>query len=215
VKSHLRFAIVVALLVAAALFLHALSGQEVIAPREPLASFPRTLGRWTGTDVPIAQDALEVLGTGDFLLRVYQNAAISQPYVDLFIAYFASQRTGDTIHSPKHCLPGAGWFPIESSRVTISLPGQSSYPANRYVIAKGDDRQLVLYWYLAHNRAIASEYWAKFYLVADAIRLNRSDGALIRITTPLRSGEDMESAGKRLLSLAADAAPYIDRFIPR
>jgi EpsI family protein len=214
VKSHVRFAVVVALLSAAALFLQARSG-EVIAPHEPLASFPGTLGPWTGTDVPIAPDALEVLGSGDFLLRVYQNAAVRQPYVDLFIAYFASQRTGDTIHSPKHCLPGAGWFPVESRRVTISLPGQSPYRANRYVIAKGDDRQLVLYWYLAHNRANASEYWAKFYLVADSIRLNRSDGALIRLTTPLRSGEDMQWAEKRLLSLAADAAPYFDRYIPR
>jgi len=196
VKAHWRFAVAVALLSAAALFLHARSG-EVIAQREPLASFPTTLGRWTGTDVPIAPDALEVLGS------------------DLFIAYFASQRTGDTIHSPKHCLPGAGWFPISSSRVTISLPGQSPYPANRYVIAKGDDRQLVLYWYLAHNRAIASEYWAKFYLVADAIRMNRSDGALIRLTTPLGSGKEMQSAEKRLLSFAADAAPYFDRYIPR
>ena len=213
-KAHWRFAVAVALLSAAALFLHARSG-EVIAQREPLASFPTTLGRWTGTDVPIAPDALEVLGSGDFLLRVYQNAAVRQPYVDLFIAYFASQRAGDTIHSPKHCLPGAGWFPVESRRVTISLPGQSPYRANRYVIAKGDDRQLVLYWYLAHNRANASEYWAKFYLVADSIRMNRSDGALIRLTTPLRSGEDMQWAEKRLLSLAADAAPYFDRYIPR
>jgi EpsI family protein len=215
VNSHLRFVVIVALLVAAALFLHARSGREVIAPREPLASFPKTLGAWTGTDVPIAQDALQVLGAGDFLLRVYQNPQLQQPYVDLFVAYFASQRTGDTIHSPKHCLPGAGWFPIESSRVTASLPGQSPHSANRYVIAKGDDRQLVLYWYLAHDRAVANEYWAKFYLVADAIRMNRSDGALVRVTTPLRTGEAIESAEKRLLSLAGEAAPFFDRYIPR
>ena len=213
-KAHGRFAVVVVLLSTAALFLHARSG-EIIAPRETLTSFPATLNSWTGSDVPIAQDALDVLGSGDFLLRVYQNAAMREPYVDLFIAYFASQRTGDTIHSPKHCLPGAGWFPIESSRVRISLPGQSPFPANRYVIAKGDDRQLVLYWYLAHNRAIASEYWAKFYLVADSIRMNRSDGSLIRLTTPLRSGEDIQSAQKRLLSLADEAAPYFERYIPR
>lgn len=213
-KAHWRFGVVVVLLSAAALFLHARSG-EIIAQREPLASFPRRLGSWTGSDVSIAADTLEVLGSGDFLLRVYQNAALRQPYVDLFIAYFASQRTGDTIHSPKHCLPGAGWFPIESSRVSISLPRQSSFPANRYIIAKGDERQLVLYWYLAHDRAVASEYWAKFYLVADSIRMNRSDGALIRLTTPLASGEDMQSAEERLFSLAADAAPYFDRYIPR
>jgi EpsI family protein len=215
VSSHFRFALIVALLVTAALLLHARSGGEILAPREPLASFPKTLGSWTGTDVPIAQDALEALGSGDFLLRVYQNAQLQQPYVDLFIAYFASQRTGDTIHSPKHCLPGAGWFPVESSRVTVSLSTKSSHPANRYVIARGDDRQLVLYWFLAHDRAIASEYWAKFYLVADAIRMNRSDGALVRVTTPLRSGEAIDSAEQRLLSVAGEAAPFFERYIPR
>ena len=213
-KTHWRFGVVIVLLSAAALFLHARSG-EIIVQREPLASFPDRLGSWIGTDVPIAADTLEVLGSGDFLLRVYQNAAVRQPYVDLFIAYFASQRSGDTIHSPKHCLPGAGWFPIESSRVTVALPGKSSLPANRYIIAKGDERQVVLYWYLAHDRAVASEYWAKFYLVADSIRMNRSDGALIRFTTPLASGEDMQSAERRLLSLAGEAAPYFDRYIPR
>ena len=91
----------------------------------------------------------DVLGAGDFLLRVYQDSSRRQPYVDLFLAYFPSQRTGDTIHSPKHCLPGSGWLPVESSRVTLALPGHSPFLANRYVIAKGTDRQLVLYWYLA------------------------------------------------------------------
>ena len=135
--------------------------------------------------------------------------------MDLFIAYFPSQRTGDTIHSPKHCLPGAGWLPIESQRITISLPGESPHFANRYVIAKGNDRQLVLYWYLAHNRAVASEYWAKFYLVADAMRLNRSDGALFRVTTPLQAGEAADSAQERLLSLAGETTPLLSRYIPR
>src|SRR5262249_2920185 len=147
------------------------------------------LGSWAGSDVPIAKDVLEVLGPGDFLLRIYQNQSAGIPYVDLFVAYFPSQRTGDTIHSPKHCLPGAGWLPVESSRIILSLLGMRSFPANRYVIAKGTDRELVIYWYWAHNRGIASEYWAKLYLVADSMRLNRSDGSLIRVTTPLRPGE--------------------------
>ena len=213
--SHSRFAAVAVLLAATALFLHARSRNEVLPPREPLAAFPHQLGEWSGTDVKIEQEVLDVLGAGDFLLRVYQDSLRRRPYVDLFLAYFPSQRAGDTIHSPKHCLPGAGWLPVESSRVTLTLPGHSPFPANRYVIAKGTDRQLVLYWYLAHNRAVASEYWAKFYLVTDSIRLNRSDGSLVRVTTPLRPGETTDAAQARLILFAGKFSPLLDQYVPR
>ena len=213
--SSLRFILAAALIASAAIFLQARGRNEIFPPRLPLQSFPTQLSNWTGTDIAIQKDVLEVLGPGDFLLRVYQNPAEKQPFVDLFIAYFPSQRTGDTIHSPKHCLPGSGWLPVESSRVTLSLPGHSPFPANRYVIAKGDSRQLVLYWYWAHDRGVASEYWAKFYLVADSMRMNRSDGALVRIMTPMYSGETEEAAQQRLLPFAGDVAPLLDNYIPR
>jgi EpsI family protein len=215
VSSHSRFAAVAVLLAATALFLHARSRNEVLPPREPLTAFPHQLGEWSGTDVKIEQEVLDVLGAGDFLLRVYQDPSRRQPYVDLFLAYFPSQRTGDTIHSPKHCLPGSGWLPVESSRVTLALPGHSPFLANRYVIAKGTDRQLVLYWYLAHDRAVASEYWAKFYLVTDSIRLSRSDGSLVRVTTPLLPGETTDAAQARLTSFAGKFTPLLNQYIPR
>ena len=214
-RSHYRFALVALLLAVTALFLHARSRNEVLPTRQPLADLPHQLGDWTGTDVPIQQEVLDVLGAGDFLLRVYQDSSRRQPYVDLFLAYFPSQRAGDTIHSPKHCLPGAGWQPVESGRVTLDLPGHSPFVANRYVIAKGTDRQLVLYWYLAHDRAVASEYWAKFYLVTDSIRLNRSDGSLVRVTTPLRPGETADAAQERLISFAGKFSPQLDQYVPR
>jgi len=214
-KSYWRFAAAALLLTVTAIFLEARTSREVVPAREMLASLPHQLGPWTGTDIAIPQDILDILGAGDFLLRVYRTSETPQPYVDLFIAYFPSQRSGDSIHSPKNCLPGAGWSPVESERVTLSLPGHTPFPANRYVIAKGEDRMLVLYWYLAHDRAVASEYWAKFYLVADAMRLNRSDGSLIRVTTPLGRGENMDTAQQRLLSLAENVTPLIDRYIPR
>jgi EpsI family protein len=214
-SSHLRFTLAAALLAATAIFLHARSRNEVIPARPPIASFPTQLGEWTGSTVDISKDVLDVLGDGDFLLRVYQNTSTQAPYVDLFLAYFPTQRAGDTIHSPKNCLPGAGWSPVESSRIQISLPGHVPFPANRYVIAKGTDRQLVLYWYWAHDRAVASEYWAKFYLVADSIRLNRSDGALVRVTTPLRPGETTDAAQYRLLSFTENLVPLINQYVPR
>jgi EpsI family protein len=214
-KSYWRFISAALLLIATALFLHARGTNEVIPPRQQLASFPHQLGSWTGTDVTIPQEILDILGAGDFLLRVYRTPDPAQPYVDLFIAYFPSQRSGDSIHSPKNCLPGAGWSPVDSSRVTLSLPGHGPFAANRYVIAKGEDRMLVLYWYWAHDRAVASEYWAKFYLVADAMRLNRSDGSLIRVTTLLRPGESIDSAQQRLTELAGNVTPVIDGYVPR
>jgi len=215
VSSHLRFALAATLLAATALLLHARNRNEILAPREPFASFPHQLGEWEGSDVSIAQDVRDVLGPGDFLLRVYQGTSVRQPSVALFLAYFPSQRAGDTIHSPKNCLPGAGWSPVESARVTISLPGRAPFPANRYVIAKGVDRQLVIYWYWAHDRAVASEYWAKFYLVADSIRLSRSDGSLVRVTTPLLAGETADAAQQRLLSFAGNVVPLLNNYVPR
>ena len=214
-RAHWRFAAAALVLAVTAIFLQARTSKEELPSREALASLPHELGPWVGTDIAIPQDTLDILGAGDFLLRVYRNSDTPQPYVDLFIAYFPSQRSGDTIHSPKNCLPGAGWSPVESERVALTLPGHATFPANRYVISKGDDRMLVLYWYLAHDRALASEYWAKFYLVADAMRLNRSDGSLIRVTTPLRRGENIDSAQQRLQSLAGNLTPLIDRYVPR
>jgi EpsI family protein len=215
VTFHPKFAVAIALLGSTALLLARRSGSEIIPARQPLSSFPRLLGAWSGTDIAIPQDTLEVLGPGDFLLRAYENQVQHEPYVDLFVAYFPSQRTGDTIHSPKHCLPGAGWLPVESGRVTVSLPGRAPFQVNRYVIAKGEERQFVLYWYLAHDRALASEYGAKFYLISDAIKMNRSDGSLIRLTTPLGAGEGTDSAQHRLLAFAENFIPFVNDYIPR
>ena len=212
--SHLRFSLAVALLGATALLLHARVKNEIIPARETFESFPLQLGAWEGNDVSIPPDVLAVLGPGDFLLRNYWNAT-KAPAVNLFVAYFPSQRAGDTIHSPKNCLPGGGWFPLESNKIQISLPGRSSFPVNRYLIALGNRRELVLYWYWAHNRAVASEEWAKFYLMADSIRLNRTDGSLIRVTTELRPQESTEAAQDRLLSLLRQAVPALDPYIPR
>jgi EpsI family protein len=214
-RLSLRFILATLLIASAAIFLQAHQRAEIFPPRLSLQQFPRQLGGWTGTDVALDNDVLEVLGPGDFLVRIYQNSEKTQPYVDLYIAYFPSQRAGDTIHSPKNCLPGAGWAPVDSSRVQLSLPGHAPFNANRYIIAKGDARQLVLYWYWAHNRGVASEYWAKFYLVVDSIKMNRSDGALVRITTPIQPGESAAAAEQRMLPFANLVQPLLNDYIPR
>ena len=213
-SSTPRFLAAALLIVAAALFLHARTSNEVFPARLPLKQFPAQLGVWAGTDVAIDKEVLEVLGPGDFLLRVYQDPGKTR-YIDLFLAYFRSQRAGDTIHSPKNCLPGAGWSQIDSRRIIISTPGHEPFPATRYVIAKGDFRQVVLYWYWAHDRGIASEYWAKFYLVADSIKMNRSDGSLVRITTPLYPNETADDAQRRLLPFVDEVVPQLQTYVPR
>jgi EpsI family protein len=209
-----RFVTVIVLLGTSALLLRARNSAEIIPVHQPLQSFPRTFEGWLSRDVPLSKDVLDVLGPGDFLTRDYQQGS-DAPEVGLFIAYFPSQRSGDTIHSPKNCLPGAGWVPLRSDRITLNLAGHAPFPANRYLIAMGQDRQLVLYWFWAHDRDVASEYWAKYYLVADSIRMRRSDGSLIRLTTKFLRGESIDSAQQRLLALANNIVPVINDYVPR
>ncbi len=211
----LRFLLAVAAISLTAILLQARGRTEIIPARAPLSAFPAQVGNWQGNDIPLDKDTLDVLGPGDFLVRGYRDPGSDLPYVDLFLAYFPSQRTGDTIHSPKHCLPGSGWTPEENNRVTIALPGHSPFPANRYVVSKSGARKLVLYWYWAHDRGVASEYWAKYYLVKDAITMNRSDGALVRITTDMLPGESPEAAQLRLRPFTSDIIPLLDDYIPR
>jgi EpsI family protein len=211
----LRFIVAAVLIASTAVFMQAHKRQEIFPPRLDLRTFPSTMGSWSGTDTAIDKDALEVLGKGEFLLRVYQDQEQPQPYVDLFIAYYRSQRTGETPHSPQHCLPGSGWAPIENNRVMLSMQGHSPFPVNRYVISKQDARQIVLYWFWAHNRGVASEYWNKYYLVADSIKMNRSDGALIRITSPMRAGETVDGAQQRISPFVNRVLALLDDYVPR
>jgi EpsI family protein len=214
-KSNWRFFIVVLLLGSAALLLQVRNTHEIIPDHAQLASFPREFAGWTTyRDIPMSKDTLAVLGPGDFLLRDYVNDA-GTAGLNLFVAYFPSQRAGDTIHSPKNCLPGAGWAPIRSDRIIFSLRGRAPFPVNRYVVAQGDQKQLVLYWYFAHDRAVASEYAAKLYLVTDSIRMRRSDGSLIRLVAPISGDRDLESTQNLLISFAGQVMSSIDAYVPR
>jgi EpsI family protein len=182
-------------------------------PSEPLTQFPAVIAGWTGSDQPIDQETLDVLGAGEFLQRVYSRGAQSEP-ISLFIGYFPTQRTGQTIHSPKHCLPGAGWVFESSKYVNLVDADGKSHRVGEYVISNGDMRQFVIYWYQAHGRSVANEYMAKMYMVADAIRLNRTDGALVRVITPIAFNEDTAAARRRAEAFTRQLAPSLPRFIP-
>lgn len=210
-----RFIVAATLMAATSLLLHARSRNEVFPPRETLTSLPSQIGAWTGHDLSIDQQTLDILGPGEFLFRDFYNPDEPVTDVSLFVAYFPSQRAGDTIHSPSHCLPGAGWTPIQKKVIQLSRGDGTTFPANRYVISRAGDRQLVMYWYQAHGREVASEYLAKYYLVADSIRMNRSDGALVRLMTPMLEGESVDSAQARLMSIGSNVIPVLNRYIPR
>jgi EpsI family protein len=211
--NQARFWIVLALLLGAAAFLHSRSRAETLPARRDLDSFPNQLGDWTGRQIYIADDIRKILGDGDFLQRIYTRSP-SEPAVELFLAYFPSQRTGSTIHSPKNCLPGSGWEPLESSHIALQGPSGKSILANRYILQRGSSKLLVLYWYQSQGRAVASEYWAKFYLVVDTISHNRSDGALVRVITAQAPGESIESSQARDVTFAETVIPILPAFVP-
>ena len=213
-QNYGRLAITLALLLGAGWYLQARERGEVIPARHPFASFPNQLGPWEGTAIPIDKDTLNVLKPTDVLLRQYEDEG-SVPPVGLFAVYYASQRSGEAPHSPMNCLPGSGWRQLSHRTVTVAFPGEAHFPANEYVIEKGLDRQLVLYWFPAHGRAVASEYQAKISLVLDAMRLNRSDGAMIRLSTSMTSGESTEDAMKRLQAFGNLAIPQLNSYIPK
>jgi EpsI family protein len=214
VQPWVRFAVVAILLAATLALLMARDREEVLPPRSQLASFPSAIVQWQGKDLQTSAELAETLGPGEFLLRDYVNNE-QRTAASLYVAYFPSQRTGDTIHSPKNCLPGAGWIPAETSHIWIEQPGGEKIEVNRILVTKGAERALVLYWYQAHGRVTPSEYGAKYYLVADAIRMNRSDGALVRIITFMKNGESVREAETTAIGFAQLVSPMLDSYIPR
>jgi EpsI family protein len=213
ISRNARFAVIAVLLMGTGLFLRAVDRRQSVLPRIALASFPIELKNWAGTDIPIPAGTAKRLGAGEFLQRTYRDPASGGAYVDLYVAYIRDQHAL-VRHLPQDCLEGSGWTPVEATTTTIALPGDAPFSANRYLIAKGDDRQLVLFWYSARGRRVAGEDWINVYLALDSLRLNRSDNALIRMNTELQPGEKPEEAERRLLSFAGLVSPLLKTYIP-
>lgn len=206
--------VVVALLLGTGTFLRSRSQAEILPSRKAVDLFPKQIGEWEDVkDQPLASDVREILGDGDFLSRIYARKS-GEPVVDFFLAYFPTQRTGSTMHSPQHCLPGAGWTPSQHTHIQVNGP-DGPKTVNLYLISKGLDRQVVLYWYQAHGRIVASEYWAKIYLVSDAISMNRTDGSLLRVITRVNGDEPLESATDRARSFSEQLLRVLDPYVPR
>lgn len=176
------------LLAQAAVF-YGFSRSEYIPTHRPLSDFSIPNSNWSVVqDVELDKASLEVLKADDILSRIYLNTGTGQA-ATLFVAYFGTQQTGKTPHSPKNCLPGAGWSASQSGTIDIPISGERSpIKVNRYIVARGENQSVVLYWYQSRNRVVASEYAAKLYTIADAIRYNRSDTSLVRVVVAVNGG---------------------------
>jgi EpsI family protein len=189
---------------------------EDVPPRQSFTQFPLEIAGWRGRDTArFSPEVMKVLGADDYLSRIYAR----QGTVGLYIGYYQSQRQGDTMHSPLNCLPGAGWQPLEKSYLPIQVTDsdgiQSEITVNRYVIEKGLEQQVVLYWYQSHGRVIANEYRSKIVMVYDAARLNRSDAALVRITSArLGSEQGLQSAEERAVEFVKTMFPLLGNYLP-
>jgi EpsI family protein len=187
-----RHALVLSVILAAqAAVFYGLSGRETVPAERPLKASPARFGDWKlTTEGVIEREVQEVLRADDVITRVYTDQD-SGRLANLFVAYFRTQRAGQAPHSPKNCLPGSGWQPSTSDTVSIPIQGMASpIQVNRYIVERGEEKSIVLYWYQTPRRVIASEYEAKFFLVVDSIRYRRSDTALVRVVSPVIRGDE-------------------------
>ncbi|HXM44506.1 MAG TPA: EpsI family protein [Bryobacteraceae bacterium] len=201
------------LVVQTALFYAALRGEKVPSG-PPLDLFPVQLGSWHELqNYPVEQEIKDQLKADDLLNRLYGDPE-SRAAAGLFVAYFKTQRTGQSPHSPKNCLPGSGWEPEATGVLEVVVEGQPEpIRINRYVVSHGDEKSVVLYWYQSQRRVIASEFSAKFWLVMDSIRYHRSDTALVRVTVPV-ANNDPEAATRIGVSFVRTVFPVLKSYLP-
>ena len=202
------------LLLQAAVFYGRARTTEAIPPGKPLSEFPDRAGAWQLIQEGVVdKETRDVLQADDLLTRMYASP-VSPAAANLFVAYFRSQRSGKAPHSPKNCLPGSGWEANQSGTMAIPVPGYADpLVVNRYLVSRGDSKSLVLYWYQTPYRVVASEYWAKIYLVLDAIRHNRSDTAMVRIVVPVLDNGD-KAAEQAAIDFVRSVFPGIRTYFP-
>src|SRR5215213_2309022 len=212
-KSSLRFSVLLVLILIAGVLVNgwAYLG-EAHVERKALKDFPESIGTWqrTGTDQILDDETLKVLRANDYLVRDFRKP--TGPVANLYVGYYATQRSGATYHSPLNCLPGSGWTLSEPGKATIALPDGTSFIANKYVIQNGDHRSMMIYWYQGRGRNVASEYWGKVYTVLDSVRLRRSDGAMVRVIVPIQGSET--AAEQAAVEFASAAETVLPQFVP-
>jgi len=194
-------------------FLNYLSHAENIQPNKPFATFPKQIGEWVGIEARFDQKIYDILGVDDSILANYSTS--NGRHVQLYVGFYQSQREGDLIHSPKHCMPGAGWNIIQTSLEKIAMPNTNpgEIKAIKLLLQNGPHRQIVLYWFQSRGRIISSEYMQKIYLVTDSITRRRTDGSFVRLISPVINGDE----GKTLNTLkdfSVQLMPILNEYIP-
>ncbi len=200
------------LLIAAIMLNQFITNRAEIKPdRTPFASFPDKVAGWKGKQDSLEQIYLDVLKLDDYVITNYTND--KNRVVNFYVAYYASQRKGQSAHSPRSCIPGGGWEMTELSRYQV--PGlDKPLFVNRTIIKLGDAKQVVYYWFQQRNRNLTNEYIVKWYIFWDAMTKNRTDGALIRLTTPIGKDESVEDGDKRLAEFTRTFHPLMGEYIP-
>lgn len=211
-----KMATLIVLLAATATVLHVRGASVKSVPaRQSLDELTQRIGGFHGQDQVITQDVREVLGEGEFLSRSYSDEmSAGRSPIDLLIAYYPSQRSGQSIHSPQNCLPGAGWSFEGHSLVTFRDAAQQPHSVAEYLIRNGSTRMEVLYWYRSRGQDIASDYKAKWHLMVQAVHDGRTDGSLIRVMTPIADSETQQQARARVLGFVQSLDPKLNAFLP-
>jgi EpsI family protein len=197
-----------------AVFTVGVDTQRVLPLRAPLSStVPDAWNGYVAHDVEVSAEEQQVAGMSDYLMRAYaaSDASAEQYAFSVYVGYYESQRQGKTIHSPKNCLPGSGWEALQSTTHEIRTTS-GLITVNRYLLKRGQQAALVLYWYQGRGRVEASEYKVKLDLLRDSMFRQRSDEALVRIVVPVATTE--EDALELAARVAADLAPAVDRVLP-
>ncbi len=205
---------VTCLLLAESMVFYAYPKTEVIPLSRPLSELPQDINGWhmiQQSEMDAEVQAL--LKADDTVNRIYRNPE-EKTSVSFYAAFFKTQRTGVAPHSPKVCLPGAGWVPSESTYKTIDIPGRGPITVNQYVVARGESKSVVLYWYQNHKRVVANEYAAKVWTVLDAMRYRRSDTSMVRVIVPVANG-DIASSETLAAKFVQQVLPTASEYLPR
>jgi len=214
-KNKYALLLTAALLLQIGIYYGVAARHEIIPTAAPLDQFPVNVGDWRMTaQYPLTDDIERVLKADDTLNRDYFDPKLDER-ASLWIAYYRTQRYGQTPHSPKACLPGAGWEAIENGNIRIAVPDwPEEILANKYVVSNGEDAKMVaIYWYQSHHRVIASEYSARFWLVLDSMRYRRSDTSLIRVLAQVQH-EDYDAAARTAVTFVKAVFPAVLRQLP-
>ena len=190
---------------------------ELIPERADFFDYPLEIEGWTGQPDPMEQQFIDVLKFTDYFMGNYSNPEVPGRPINWYIAYYDSQRKGQSAHSPRSCIPGGGWRITDLSQRTVEGVTVAGKPlrVNRVLISYGDNHQVVYYWFQQRGRVITNEYLVKWYLFWDALTRNRTDGALVRLSTAYIEGQqDPAEVDARLQAFLRKAVPTLEAYVP-